>query len=125
MDQFLSAAYLLAVELLPILGVAVLIILMVLLIKGIKLTDKTIETLDRTHDTMDLVDKSIEKIQTPLDTAAKVAKTVDEVHDVSVKVVKDGAAYLRKNGGEIKEKINQMVNKTKKKTDPEDVSEVL
>ncbi len=124
MDQFITSAYLLAVELLPIIGVAVLVVLIVLLIKLIKLTDKTSETLDRSHGTLDLIDKSIEKVQVPLDSAVKLSKTVDEVHEATVKAVKDSAVYLKKNKEEIKEKIDGLLNKNKKK-DPQDMSDIL
>ncbi len=121
MDQFIAAAYILAVQLLPIIGVAVLIILIVLLAKIIKLIDKTIGTLDRSHKTLDLVDKSLEKAQGPLDSAVKLAKTVDEAHDAAVKAVKNSAAYIRRNREELKRKIDQLL---KRNQDIEDIDDI-
>lgn len=125
MDQFINAAYLLAIELLPIIGVVVLIMVICLLAKVIKLTNKATETLDRSHSTLDLVDKSIEKVQAPLDSAVKLAHTVDDVHDATVKAVKDSAAYLKRNKDEIKKKVDQVIKKNKNTSDPQDMREVL
>ncbi len=124
MDQFIGAAYILSIQLLPIIGVAVMIILIVVLAKIIKLIDKTVSTLDRSHGTLDLIDKSLEKVQVPLDSAVKVSKTVDEVHDATVKAVKDSAAYLRKNRDEIRQKVDRLLKKDRG-TDPDDTDDVL
>ncbi len=126
MDQFINAAYLLAIELLPIIGVVVLIMVIVLIVKTIKLTQKTIDTLDRSHTTLDLVDKSIEKVQVPLDSAVKISHTVDDVHDATVKAVSDSAAYLKRNKEAIKNKVDDLLKKNKKDhKDPQDMNEVL
>ena len=120
MDQFIAAAYALAIQLLPIIGVAVLIVLIVALNKVIKLLNTTMVTLGRSHKTLDLLDKSLEKVQAPLDSAVKVAKTVDEAHEATVKAVKNSAAYLRKNRDEIKNKIDQLLKKNQGSVDLDD-----
>lgn len=126
MDQFINAAGNLSNELLPTLGLIVLVLLIVLLFKLIKLVTTVIETVSRTHATIDLVDKSIEKAQVPLDTAVKLSGTVDKVHDAGVKLVSDSAEYLNKNKEEIKNKVDQAINKVKpekqvKVPSPEDI----
>ena len=123
MDQFIAAAYVLAVQLLPIIGVAVLIILIVLLTKLLKLIDKLTGTLDRSHSTLNLIDMSLEKVQAPLESAAKVAKTIDEAHEFAVSAIKNSAAYLRKNHEEIKNKIDQLLNRRQGFVDLDDIDD--
>ena len=89
MDAFLLAFKNLCNVLMPILGAVCLVCLIVLLIKLIKLIDNVDVTLLKTHGTIDLVDRSIEKVQTPLDTVAKVSLSVDKAHDETIEAAKD------------------------------------
>ncbi|MBQ2583408.1 MAG: hypothetical protein II577_05865, partial [Erysipelotrichaceae bacterium] len=72
-------------------------------------------TLLKTHTTIDLVDQSIEKVQAPLDTVAKVSGTVDKAHDATLLAVKDAKEFVVKNAGDIKERVLAFVNEESKK----------
>ena len=117
MDAFLLAFKNLCNLLMPILGAACLVCIIVLLIKLIKLIDNVDVTLSKTHGTIDLVDRSIEKVQAPLDTVAKVSVTVDKAHDATVTAAKDAKEFLSKNAGEIKDKVIAIINETPDKVD--------
>ena len=127
MDAFLLAFKNLCNVLMPILGAVCLVCLIVLLIKLIKLIDNVDVTLLKTHGTIDLVDRSIEKVQTPLDTVAKVSLSVDKAHDATIAAAKDAKEYISKNAGDIKDKVIAIINETPDKVDelkepsPEDI----
>lgn len=115
MDAFILAAKDLSYELLPILGVIVLVMLIVLLSRLIKLVTKVSDTLLKTHTTIDLIDSSIEKVQVPLDTAIRLSGSVDNVHEAGIEMVKNTKVYLDKNKEEIKDKISTLMTVSKEK----------
>ena len=128
MDAFILAAKDLSYELLPILGVIVLVMLIVLLSRLIKLVTKISDTLLKTHTTIDLIDTSIEKVQAPLDTAIRLSGIVDDVHEAGIEMVKNTKVYLDKNKEEIKDKVSALMTvskdkiaKYKKTPGPEDI----
>ena len=128
MDAFIVALKNLCSDLLPTLGAACLICLIILLIRLIKMIGSVNNTLLKAHTTIDLVDQSIEKVQAPLDTVAKVSGTVDKAHDATVLAVKDAKDYVTKNAGDIKEKVMAFVsresedeNDERKEPSPEDI----
>ena len=79
MDELLAAMYKVAVQLVPILGVAVLCFLIALIRHCIALIKELTETAKKAGTTLEGVDKSIDKLQAPLDTAARVCGTVDQI----------------------------------------------
>ncbi|MDO4197749.1 MAG: hypothetical protein Q4D13_02010 [Erysipelotrichaceae bacterium] len=103
MDAFLISLSDLCNQIMPILGAAVLIVLIVLLAKLIKMVESADNTLNRTHVTIDLVDKSIEKAQAPLDTVVKLSGTVDKAHDATVDAVNKTKEFVTNNSEEIKD----------------------
>ena len=105
MDAFIVAFRDLCKDLLPILGAACLVCVIILLIKLIKVLSSVDDTLLKTHGTIDLVDRSIEKVQAPLDTVAKVSGTVDRAHDATISAARDAKEFMVKNAGDIKEKV--------------------
>ena len=115
MDAFIVAFRNLCNEIMPILGAVCLVCVIILLIKLIKAVDSVDVTLLKTHNTIDLVDQSIEKVQAPLDTVAKISDTVDKAHDATVSAVKDAKDFVTKNASGIKDKVLSFVS---------DVSEV-
>lgn len=127
MDAFILALRDLCKDLLPTLGAACLVCLIVLLVKLIKVMDSVDTTLLKTHGTIDLVDKSIEKVQAPLDTAVKVSGTVDKAHDATLVAAKDVKEFVVKNAGEVKERITEIMKESSKDKDelkepsPEDI----
>ena len=113
-------------QLLPVLGVVVLILLMVLLYEVIKIVKRVNTTLDKAHLTIDLVDDSLTKVQSPLDTAVKISSTVDKAHDATVKAAKDAREFVVKNTEAVKEKLNEVLTKKEKEEEvkepgPEDI----
>ena len=60
-------------ELLPILGVIALIFLIIFLFKLIKLIISLDVTVNKTHGSIEMVEKSLDKVQAPLDTAVNVS----------------------------------------------------
>ncbi len=126
MDAFIIAFRDLCSDLMPILGAVCLVCVIILLIKLIKVMSSVDSTLLKTHTTIELVDRSIEKVQAPLDTVAKVSGTVDKAHDATLVAVKDAKDFVVKNAGEIKDRVIAFVNEDSKKDElkqpsPEDI----
>lgn len=118
MDEFLNATSNLSVTLLPILRAIVLIVLIILIIKIIIVLKNLDTTLIKSHNTIDLVDKSIEKVQAPLDTAVKVSNTVEKAHDITVDAVVATKDFVVKNAENVKNKVEELIKK-----DPEKITE--
>jgi len=130
MDSFIVALRNLCNEIMPILGAACLICVIILLIKTIKVMESVDATLIKTHPSIDLLDQSMEKLQAPLDTAVKVSDVVDKAADATVEAAKEAKDFIVKNAGEIKDKVVSYVNEAKsskeaedelKEVDPEDI----
>lgn len=126
MDAFIVALRNLCNGIMPILGAVCLVCVIVLLIKLIKVLGSADVTLLKTHNTIDLVDQSIDKIQAPLDTVAKISNTVDKAHDATVSAVKEATDFVVKNADDIKGKVLSFVSKEEeedelKEPSPEDI----
>ena len=120
MDAFILAFRNLCNDLMPILGAICLVCLIILLIKLIKVMASVDSTLLKTHETIDLVDKSIEKVQSPLDTAVKLSGTVDKAHDATLVAVKDAKDFVVNHAGDIKDKFVEIISDSGK----EDLAEL-
>ncbi|MBQ1482478.1 MAG: hypothetical protein IIZ28_02795 [Erysipelotrichaceae bacterium] len=126
MDAFIIAFRDLCKDLIPILGAVCLVCVIILLIKLIKVMSNVDSTLLKTHGTIDLVDRSIEKVQAPLDTVAKVSGTVDKAHDATLAAVREAKDFVVKNAGDIKERVVAFVKDDEKADElkepsPEDI----
>ena len=128
MDAFIIAFRDLSRDLIPILGAACLVYVIILLIKLIKVLSSVDLTLVKIPTTIDLVGRSIEKVQAPLDTVAKVSETVDKAHDATLVAVKDAKEFVVKNADDIKERVVAFINnndadkkKELKEPSPEDI----
>ena len=128
MDAFIIAFRDLSRDLIPILGAACLVCVIILLIKLIKVLSSVNLTLVKIPTTIDLVDRSIEKVQAPLDTVVKVSETVDKAHDATLVAVKDAKEFVVKNADDIKERVVAFINnndadkkKELKEPSPEDI----
>ena len=115
-------------ELLPILGAVVLIFLCI----AIKKLWKVIETLDtvlgKAEPTIDLVDKSIEKLQGPLDTVNKYSSTLDDLHDKAVDSASKVAEFANENATKVKSTMTdtfQKVSSAFMKSDNKDAETVV
>lgn len=122
MDAFILAFRNLCNDLMPILGAICLVCLIILLIKLIKVMSSVDSTLLKTHETIDLVDKSIEKVQSPLDTAVKLSGTVDKAHDATLVAVKDAKDFVVNHAGDIKDKFVEIISDSGKE-DPAELKE--
>ncbi|MFV0479827.1 MAG: hypothetical protein ACK5LZ_04585 [Anaerorhabdus sp.] len=112
-DQFIESARMISEQLIPILGVIALIFLCIFLSKASKLLGTLTTTVKELDGTISLVEKTIEKAQTPLDTAVKLSHTVDEVHDKSYDAIKQASGYVVENFSTVKD---YFVSKTGKET---------
>ena len=88
-----------------------MIFLCIFLSKLIKLVISITKTVDNLEGTIKLVDTSLEKVQTPLDTAVKVSHTVDNVHDTTVENVKKAQEFINENMDNVKNFINEKITK--------------
>ena len=122
MDSFIIAFRNLCNEIMPILGAVCLVCVIILLIKMIKVMESVDVTLIKTHPSIDLLDKSMEKLQAPLDTAVKVSDAVDKATDATMEAAREAKEFIVKNAGDIKEKVVSYVNeiKTSKEDNVED-----
>lgn len=109
MDKFLEAFADLCDEINPILKAVVFVALIIFIIKLIKTLKNVDSTLLKSHNTIDLLDQSIEKVQAPLDTVVKVSNTVDKAHDVTVEAVEKTKDFVVKNAENVKEKVNNLL----------------
>ncbi len=116
MDAFLALENL-CKEIMPVLGAACLICLIILLIRLIKMIGNIDVTLLKTHGTIDLVDRSIEKVQAPLDTVAKVSTTVDKAHDATVEAAREAKDFISRNASDIKERVVSIINGSEDEAD--------
>lgn len=123
MGDFLSSLHDLCVELMPILGAICLIVVVIILIKLVKILESVNVTINKTHPSIDLVEKSLDKVQAPLDTTVKLAKSVDKAYDVGAKVVDEASEFVTKNAVVIKNKINDYLKKNEDKNESIEDSE--
>ncbi len=121
-DSFLISFSQICSQLLPIIGAIVLIMLCVAMKKLWALIEKISDVVSKTEPTIDLVDKSIEKLQAPLNTAEKYSHTLDDIHDKAVDSVSKAAVYASENASKAKnvlsdsfEKVSKAFSKTEDK----------
>lgn len=93
-------------SILPLIGVIVLILTIVLVIKLIRILKNLNSVLLKTNSTVDLVDKSIEKVQAPLDSAVKLSHSVDVAHDATIKGLEEAKEFIVKGTDIIKDRIS-------------------
>lgn len=115
MDAFLISFADLCSMIMPILMAGVLISVICFLIKLTKAVEDIDKTVLKSHGTIDLVDKSIEKAQAPLDTLAKMSTTIDKAHDATVDTVNKAKEYVQNNSGDIKEFVVRNAENIKEK----------
>lgn len=101
-------------ELLPILGVIALIFLIIFLFKLIKLIISLDVTVNKTHGSIEMVEKSLDKVQAPLDTAVNVSKHIDDACEATGKAINDAKDYV------LKDKVSSFVKKEEKTNDESD-----
>lgn len=120
MDAFVNSFSDFAKQLMPILGAAALVCVVILLIKLIKIMSNLNTTVDKTNKTIDLVDESIDKIQQPLNTVVKVSNTIDKAHDATVSAVTTAKDFVVKQASDIKDKVADYLDNNDVKKELED-----
>ena len=103
MNEFIEASQNLANQLIPVAIVVVLVFIVVLLINCIKFIKELRLNLKDLDITVDLINESLDKAQTPLDTAVVLSKTVNKVHDSGIAVIKEAVGVIIKNVKNYKE----------------------
>ena len=93
MDELLAAMYKVSVQLVPILGVAVLCFLIYLLRHCVTFIKELTVMVQKAGSAMEGVDKSIDKLQAPLDTVVRL----DQVQESAVGAVKNMAGFMAGN----------------------------
>lgn len=91
----------------PLLEVVALCLLIIFLFYLIKLVISLNETVLKTHNTINLVDKSIEKIQDPLNTVSRVSKSVDKASDTVSNMFKGAKDAIVESAGKIRNKFKK------------------
>ncbi len=126
-DQFIEATRAIAEQLLPILGAIALIFLSIVLSKVSKLLGTLTQTVKELDGTIDLVEKSMEKVQTPLDTVVKFSHTMDEVHDKSYDAIKQAGVYVSENMGTVKDYFANRMGKGNSNTEEntQDMNDIM
>lgn len=115
MDALLNSLSIVSMQLLPILGVAVLVFIMVVL-------KRVFDLLKKVDKTVDQVDETLKKIDGPITTVVNISKTVDFVNSAAENAVKTLAITAAKNFSFINSWIKQTFAK-KKVDDPEETTE--
>ncbi|MCH1940594.1 hypothetical protein [Holdemania massiliensis] len=103
MDELLAAMYKVSVQLVPILGVAVLCFLIYLLRHCVTFIKELTAMVQKAGSAMEGVDKSIDKLQAPLDTVVRLSGTIDQVQESAVGAVKNMAGFMAGNLDSAKE----------------------
>lgn len=115
MDELLTSLSAVSLQILPILGAAVLIFLLVLL-------KRVLDLLKKVEKTVDQVDLTLKKIEGPIDTVVKIAKTVDFVNNAAEHAVKTLAITVAKNFAFISQWVKSLMGK-KTDEDPQETTE--
>lgn len=115
----ITSLKLLCENILPILGAVALIFVIILLNELIKVVKSANGALDKGTGTIEQVNESLKKVQAPLDSAVKVAGTIDKAHDATLKGISDAKDFVVKNASEIKEKVNEVFTKEEVNKDEE------
>ncbi len=109
MDALLLDLKLVSEQLLPIIGAVALIFVCILLKRAAEFVEELTKTVQGLKPTIQKVDESVEKIQGPLDTAVKLCKTVDNMHDKTTTSMEQFGEMLSENLEKIKEIILNLI----------------
>jgi len=115
MDQLLTLLGEISVQLLPILGVVVLIFIIVLLKKALDVMKQVSSTVVKVNSTIDAVDKGINELQGPLQTLNRISGTVGLVQDVTENAFKTAIVAFAGNYSVIKDYLSSFIEKWKPK----------
>lgn len=97
LDQLLNLTSVVAGKLLPILGAAVLVFLIIFLRKLIALLISANEAMGSLNSTLESANKQIDALDKPLQTLNELSETVDNVHEASKSVLRSVLSALLEN----------------------------
>jgi len=124
MDELLRALQGVSVQLLPFLGVVVLIFLILILRRVYSLLADLGITVVKVNTAMDKVNSSLDEFKTPLSTLSRLSHSIDLVHTATESAVKGAVRVVSENFEWIKDTALSAVNKAKtKKTQPKGETE--
>lgn len=106
--DFLTLLSEFAVQVLPVVGVVVLVLLAKIFLELLKVVRGLDTTVDKVNHTLDGVDRSMDKLQAPLNTVENLSYTVDNVHEFtknsfvkSVGLVNENLDFLKDWAGSL------------------------
>jgi hypothetical protein len=124
MDELLRALQGVSVQLLPFLGVVVLIFLILILRRVYMLLADIGITVLKVNTAMDKVNTSLDEFKAPLSTLSRLSHSIDLVHTATESAVKGAVRVVSENYEWIKDTAVSAVNKVKtKRTQPKGESE--
>ncbi|PKM88879.1 MAG: hypothetical protein CVU85_03435 [Firmicutes bacterium HGW-Firmicutes-10] len=124
MDELLRALQGVSVQLLPFLGVVVLIFLILILRRVYLLLADIGITVVKVNSAMDKVNSSLDEFKMPLSTLSRLSHSIDLVHTATESAIKGAVRVVSENYEWIKDTALSAVNKVKtKKTQPKGENE--
>ena len=111
MDELLLALSNVSSQVVPIAGALALIFLCIVLNRLWKLLEAITATVRNLDPTLKLVDQSIEKVQAPLDTVAKLSHTVDDVRDKTAESIARLSTKTAEGTESLKSFVQEKLNK--------------
>ena len=119
LEDFFESISFICMNLLPLLGVILLVYLIIMVINVIACLKSATKTLDE-------VNIQIRKLDVPLNTVTEISKSIDHVHDLTKESVKSISMSIYQSLNTIKESIQQLLKKTSKNEEvKENVEEVI
>lgn len=115
MDELLNQLSALSVQLLPIIGVIVLIFLVLILNHVLKLLKQLSGTVIKVDSTIQTVEDRLNDLRGPLHTINRISGSVDLVQDATEKAVKNFIITVASNFDVIKEWVTSFIDKRKNK----------
>lgn len=106
LDQLLNLTSTVAGKLLPILGAAVLVFLIIFVRKLITVLVSTNEAIGSLKNTLDIAGKQLDALDQPLHTLNEISETVDNVHEASKSVVRSLLSSVVDNVGALVKSVS-------------------
>ncbi len=114
MDELLVALQNVSEQLLPFLGVIVLIFLVLVLKKVLHILTDAQVTVSKVNTAMDKVNNSLDELKAPLSTLTRVSHSIDLVQTATESAVKSAVRIVADNFEWIKDSATSVVSKMKK-----------
>ena len=106
LENFFDSISYICMKVLPLLGVILAIYLIIMV-------HNLIKTLQSATKTLDEANNQLRKLDVPLNTVAEISKSVDQVHDLTKESLKSISTSLYQSLNALKDKVNQLLHKTK------------